>query len=193
MKRRSLRVLAPFLLLLAACASDEGTGLSPGGAATSEYWFESLPRMVATSDVVVLGTVVEIQKDVLLGTPPEEIYMLHADLDLEETLYGSGIPSPLTVQTDQDVPTEPEWRQVGNTVLAFMKLSTDPNFPGIYYPVNPQSVYLVAGTDLQATVDRDPFSEGLAMMTLDEIRSKVEKATEAIEAGEVKPQIPIGG
>ncbi|HEX6580519.1 MAG TPA: hypothetical protein VF195_06585 [Actinomycetota bacterium] len=134
-KRRSLRVLAPFLLLLAACASDEG--LSSGGAATSECWFESLPRMVATSDVVVLGTVVEIQKDVMLGTPPEEIYLLHADLDLEETLYGSDVPSPLTVQTDQDVPTEPEWRQVGNTVLAFMKFSTDPNFPGVYYPGEP--------------------------------------------------------
>lgn len=193
MKRRSLRVLAPFLLLLAACASDEGTGLSPGGEATSEYWFQSLPRMVATSDVVVLGTVVEIQKDVMLGTPPEEIYMLHADLDLEETLYGSDVPSPLTVQTDQDVSTEPEWRQVGNTVLAFMKLSTDPNFLGFYYPVNPQSVYLVVGTDLQETVEADPFSEGVAKMTLDEIRSKIEQAKRAIAAGEVTAEDPVGG
>lgn len=191
MKRRRLGVVAPFLWVLVACGTDVGSG---GGSASNEYWFESLPRMVATSDVVVLGTVVGIQRDVMLGTPPEEIYLLHADLDLEETLYGSGVPSPLTVQTDQDVPTEPEWREIGNTVLAFMKLSTDPNFPGLYYPVNDQSVYLVTGTDLQATTaDDDPFSKGVAAMTLDEIRSKISRAREAIEAGEVTPQTPFGG
>jgi hypothetical protein len=191
MKRRRLGVVAPFLWLVVACGTDGGTG---GGAASNEYWFESLPRMVATSDVVVLGTVVGNQKDVLLGTPPEEIYLLHADLDLEETLYGAGVPSPLTVQTLQFVPTEPEWREVGNTVLAFMKVSTDPNSSGLYYPVNDQSVYLVTGTDLQATTaDDDPFSKGVANMTLDEIRSEISRATEAIQAGEVTPQTPFGG
>ena len=135
-----------------------------------------------------------IRKNIPQGTPPEEIYHLHADLDVQETLYGSGVPSQLTVQTLQFVAPEPEWRHVGNMVLAFMKLSTDPNFPGIYYPVNDQSVYLVTGTDLQTTsADDDPFSKGVAKMTLEEIRSKILKATEAIQAGEVTPQTPFGG
>lgn len=192
MKRRCLRVVAPLLLLLAACGTDGGS-LSPGGAASNEYWFDSLPRMVATSDVVVLGTVVDIKRGIMLGTPPEEIYLLHADLDVQETLYGSAVPTSLTVQTAQDVAPRPDWRETGNTVLAFMKLSTEPDTPGIYYPVNDQSVYLVAGTDLQATVEDDPFSEGVASMTLDEVRSRILRATEAIEAGEVTPQPPVGG
>lgn len=181
-----------MLLLLAACGTDGGS-LSPGGAASNEYWFDSLPRMVATSDVVVLGTVVDIRKGIMEGTSPEEIYHLHADLDVQETLYGSAVPSTLTVETLQFVAPRPDWRETGNTVLAFMKLSTEPDTPGIYYPVNDQSVYLVAGTDLQATVEDDPFSEGVATMTLDEIRSEILKATNAIEAGEVKPQPPAFG
>jgi hypothetical protein len=59
--------------------------------------------------------------------------------------------------------------------------------------VNDQSVYLVAGTDVQATVDADSFSESLAALTLDELRSKIAKAEEAVEAGTVKPQTPFGG
>ena len=195
MKRR-LGVVAPLLLLLAAaCGPDEGASSSPGGSASNEYWFESLPRMVATSDVVVLGTVVDIQRGVMVGTPPEEIYLLNADLDVEETLYGAADTlRALTVQTLQDVPPQPDWREIGTRVLAFMKLSTDPNFPGLYYPVNDQSVYLVKGIDLQATTaDDDPLSKGVARMTLDELRGKIERAKRAIAAGEVTAQTPVGG
>jgi hypothetical protein len=42
-------------------------------------------------------------------------------------------------------------------------------------------------------VDADPFSESLAALTLDELRSKIAKAEEAVEAGTVKPQTPFGG
>jgi hypothetical protein len=119
MKRR-LGVVVPLLLLLAACGAGDGATSSAGGSASNEYWFESLPRMVATSDVVVLGTVVDIQRGIIMvGTPPEEIYLLNADLDVEEILYGSAeTPSALTVQTLQDVPPQPDWREIGNTVLA---------------------------------------------------------------------------
>ena len=79
-------------------------------------------------------------------------------------------------------------------MLAFMKLSTDPGSPGLYYPVNEQSVYLVAGADLQATTaDNDRLSKRVGRMTLDEIRNEIKEAGEAIEAGEVTPQTPFGG
>jgi hypothetical protein len=187
--------VVPILWLLAACGANDGVTSSAGGSASNEYWFESLPRMVATSDVVVLGTVVDFQRGIMVGTPPEEIYLLHADLDVEEILHGSvETPPALTVQTLQDVPPQPDWREIGNTVLAFMKLSTDPNFPGLYYPVNDQSVYLVTGKDLRATTPNDdPFSNGVAKMTLDELRSKIERAERAIAAGEVTAQAPVGG
>lgn len=166
---------------------------SPGGAASNGYWFDSLPRMVATSDIVVLGTVVDIRK-FTRGTPPEETQLLRADLDVHEILYGSAdVPSTLTVQTLALVAPQPDWRAIGNTVLAFMKLSTEPDAVGIYYPVNDQSVYLVAGTDVQETVEDDPFSQGVAAMTIDEIRSKIEQAAEDITAGKVKPQPPVFG
>lgn len=191
-KLRRLGIVA--VLLLVACAGDQGVGLSPEGAASSEYWFESLPRMVATSDVVVLGTVTDIRQGMTVGEPGEEIQLLDVAFDVQEALYGSTEPSrTLTVQSDPFIPTEPEWRGIGNTVLLFMKVNTDPGAEGRYYPINEQSVYLVSGTDVQATTDHDSFSREVAAMTLDEIREKVKEAAEAIAAGDVKPQEPVGG
>jgi hypothetical protein len=150
--------------------------------------------MVATSDVVVLGTVVEVRDGTIEGPPGQEIEHLDALLDVQETMYGSvDESSPLKVQTLKFVSSDTEWREIGTTVLAFMRLSTDPDAEGTYYPVNDQSIYLVTGIDLQATVDADPFSKGVAKMTLDEIRVEILKATEAIEDGEVTPQTPVGG
>jgi hypothetical protein len=193
MKWRWLAVAGLILSLLVACGRDDPS-LSPEGAASSEYWFQSLPRMVATSDVVVLGTVAEVKEGITEGTPPDDIQLSRADLTVEEILYGpADAPSTLTVETLQFVSPEPDWRQSGNTVLAFVKLSTEPDDPGIYYPINEQSVYLVTGTDVQATTAHDSFSQGVAAMTLDEIRSRIEQAKRAIAAGKVTPQEPVGG
>jgi hypothetical protein len=72
--------------------------------------------------------------------------------------------------------------------------TVQPATPKACYPVNDQSVYLVKGIDLQATTaDDDPFSRGVARMTLDELRDKVERAKRAIAAGEVTAQTPVGG
>ncbi len=195
MMRRCLGVVAPLLLLLAACGQDEGVSLSPvGGAVSDEYWFDSLPVMVATSDVVVLGTVIELKQGTTVGPPGYEIELLDAILAVQEVLYGSaGESSTLAIQTDPFIPAEPEWRETGITVLAFMDVNTDPGSEGKYYLVNSQSLYVVAGTDVQPAVEGDPLSEQMAAMTIDEIRSKILKATEAIAAGEVNPQTPVGG
>jgi hypothetical protein len=193
MKHRFLAVMALFLSLFVACGRDDAS-LSPGGAVSSEYWFRSLPRMVATSDIVVLGTVAEVKQGITEGTPPDDIQLNRADLNVEEVLFGPvDVPSILTVETLQFVSPEPDWRKPGNTVLAFIKLSTEPDTPGIYYPINEQSVYLVMGTDVQATTADDSFSEGVAAMTLDEIRNRIEQAKQAIAAGELTPQEPVGG
>lgn len=192
MKQRFLAVIGLLLSLLVACGRDDAS-LSPEGAASSEYWFRSLPRMVATSDVVVLGTVAEVKQGITEGTPPDDIELNRADLNVEEILFGpADVPSTLTVETLQFVSPEPDWRKPGNTVLAFIKVSTELDTPGIYYPINEQSVYLVMGTDVQATTTHDSFSEGVAAMTLDEIRSRIEQAKQAIAAGELTPQEPVG-
>lgn len=191
---RRLWVLAPLFLLLAACAQDEGGNLSPGGAASSEYWFDSLPEMVATSDAVVLGNVVDVKTGITEGTPPDDIQLSHADLEVKEVLYGSAdMPSTVTVETLQFVAPEPDWRASGNTVLAFVKLSTEQDAPGIYYPINEQSIFLLSGTDVLATTDHDSFSERVSALTVDEILNRIERAKGAIAAGRVSAQTPVGG
>jgi hypothetical protein len=190
---RSVMGVGLVVLLVTSCEPDEAVRLSPRGAASSEYWFDSLPTMVATSEAVVVGTVVDVRKGITEGPPGEQIQLMHTDLAVNESLFASAnVEATLTVETLQFVEPDPDWRTVGNTVLAFLKLSTEPDTPGVYYPINEQSVYLVDGGKVQATTD-DGFANDIAAMSLDEIRQEIQQATRAIAAGEVTPQRPVGG
>lgn len=194
MKRQCLYVAASAFLLLAACGTNGGGSLSSRGRAASEYWFDSLAEMVATSDIVILGTVVGVRDGTTEGPPGEEIQHLDAAIHVDESFYGSVIEtSTITVQTLKFVAPEQEWREVGSTVLAFLKLSTDAVDEGRFYAVNDQSVYLVMGTDIQTAVEGDSLSEQIGAMTIDDFRGEMVQVTPAIEAGRVTPQPPVGG
>lgn len=145
--RRYLPIL-PLLLLVTACGSN---GLSSQGTAAAEFWFESLPEMVATSDVAILGTVVDVRDGTTEGPPEEEIQHLDTVIKVDESFYGSiEASATLTVQTLKFVAPEREWREVGARVLAFLKQSPDPEDEGRYYMMNDPSV-----KDVQAAVEGD--------------------------------------
>lgn len=94
--RRYLPML-PLIFLLAACGSN---GPSSQGTAAAEFWFESLPEMVATSDVAILGTVVDVRDGTTEGPPGEEIQHLDTVIKVDESFYGSiEASTTLTVQT----------------------------------------------------------------------------------------------
>ena len=191
---RRLWVLAPLFLLLAACAQDEGGNLSPGGAASSKYC--SIPYLRWSPHPTPLSWEMwsMSRPGSLREHPPDDIQLSHADLEVKEVLYGSAdMPSTVTVETLQFVAPEPDWRASGNTVLAFVKLSTEQDAPGIYYPINEQSIFLLSGTDVLATTDHDSFSERVSALTVDEILNRIERAKGAIAAGRVSAQTPVGG
>jgi hypothetical protein len=193
MKQSHWRVIVPLIFVLAACGSDPGSPSSQG-AASSEYWFGSLPVMVATSDIVVLGTVTEVTTGITEGSPPEEIQLHRSVIHVDETLFASvAVDSTVTVETLELVAPQPDWRTVGSTVVAFLRLSAEGDTPGMYYPINEQSVFLVKGPDVQATNDHDLFTERIACFSLDELRTRIEAATDAVEEGKVSPQQPLGG
>lgn len=194
MSGRYLRVMLPVLLLMGACGTGAG-GRSSGGEAATLYWFRTLPRMVATTDVTFLGTVVDVRDGTTVGPPGEEIEHLDVSIRVDEAFFGPPISenTTLIVQTLKFVAPEREWREVGNTVLAFLNLSPDPVDNGRYYVETDQCVYLVEGTDILTAVEGDPLSEEVAAMSIGQFRSEMVQVTPAVEAGEVKPQRPAGG
>lgn len=193
MSGRYLRGVLPMLLLMAACGTGAG-GLSSGGEAATLYWFRSLPKMVATTDVTILGTVVDVRDGTKEGPPGEEIEHLDVSIRVDDAFFGSvSENTTLTVQTLKFVAPEREWREVGSTVLAFLNLSPDPIDAGRYYVETDQCVYLVEGTDIQTAVEGDPLSEEVAAMSIGQFRSEMVQVTPAVEAGEVNPQQPAGG
>jgi hypothetical protein len=190
---RYVRGLVPLVLVLAACGTDDGSSLSSQGAASFAYWFNTLPKMVATSDVVILGTVVDVRDGRTTGPPGEEIEHLDAEIRVDQSLYGSADEtSTLIVQTLKFVAPEREWRDVGNRVLAFLNQSSDPEDEGRYYVVNYQTIYVVVDADIQTAVGGDPLSERIASMSIDEVRDAI-KATIPDISGDVTPQAPVGG
>jgi len=187
--RRYLALILP-VFLLGAC---ESSGLSSQGSAAAEFWFETLPQMVATSDVVFLGTVVEVRDGTTEGPPGEEIEHLDAVVRVDEALFGLIDESAtLTVQTLKFVEPEREWREVGATVLAFLKQSPDREDEGRYYLMNDQSLYLVVDGDILGAVEGDRLSDEIASMSIEEVREAIATTTPSIEAGVITPQPPVG-
>lgn len=188
MTGRSIVGAAVVLLASGGCTPDES---SPGGAASSEYGFDSIPVMVATSDAVVLGTVTALVDGGTIGPPGEEVELIDVELRVEEALYGTVETSPLTIRTLEFLTTDPEWREVGTTVLAFLFRNVDPADGG-YHEINTQALYIVTGSDLHP-IDTDGFAIRVAAMSLDEVEAKIEQAKQAIAAGKVTAQAPFGG
>jgi hypothetical protein len=181
--RRYLALILP-VFLLGAC---ESSGLSSQGSAAAEFWFETLPQMVATSDVVFLGTVVEVRDGTTEGPPGEEIEHLDAVVRVDEALFGLIDESAtLTVQTLKFVEPEREWREVGATVLAFLKQSPDREDEGRYY------LNLVVDGDILGAVEGDRLSDEIASMSIEEVREAIATTTPSIEAGVITPQPPVG-
>jgi hypothetical protein len=162
----------------------------PSSFAGSGPSFESLDQMVATADLVVMGTVTDVRLgEVYAAGTPDEVRTLNAVVSVDEVLKGAAPEGLVVVNTLELAYTGPyakEWRRPGERVLLF--LSDSRETPGLYIPVgirHDQAAYILQGGDLVATVKvDDPVSNYVASLSVPELRREVEEARAA--RGEVK-------
>lgn len=197
--------------------SSASTVLEQGGVEESGPAFRSFDQMVATSDLVVTGTVIEVMPGKIIenetsdkGSYPDPwgnggttvpvseggefpTRLLNTVVRIDEVLKG---PAPatdvITVQTLEMAYARPtDWRKPEERVLLFLSHSEEEDEPGHYNVAvtHSQTAYIIRGEDLVATA-KDPLSARVARLSFPELLQKIERAKEKIARGEVKPLRP---
>jgi hypothetical protein len=173
-------------------AGEDASGeQAPSGFVGSGSTFESLDQMVATADLVVMGTVTNVRPgEVEAAGTPEEVVHLNAVVGVDEVLKGPAPEGPVVVKTLElaySGPYAKEWRRPGERVLLFLSRSRET--AGLYIPAaisHDQTAYILQSDDLVATVS-DPLSDRVAGLSVPELRREVEEARTRAARGEVKP------
>lgn len=205
-----LVVLGSFGLALALLRGGEGnpsTAQKPsasskplpvrGFEASEVFYFDSLDKLVATSDLVVVGTVTDVRTGRVIPDPAGEYptRYLNTTVRIEEVLKGpapaGGVVTVEGLEAAYGPPTE--WRKPGTRMLLFLWRGTEPETQQSYYATTnySQSAYVLQNNDLVATVkepdepDHPPLNERVASLSLPELRLRVEEAKLRIASGEV--------
>jgi hypothetical protein len=208
-RRRPSLVLAVAMGVIVLVAATVGVyagwsrrGLPPSQtrSAGSSMWHFHDPRdMVATSDLVVLGTVTAIERggvsdqgDVVYTTR-----LLHVAVD--RRLFGTLDGETLVVEDlgwekvdGQEVP----WRVQGLIRLeigerAFLFLRKDPG-TGRFGFLSDQGGYRVEGTEIADTDRTDPMVQRIEDMSVPQLERLIAEAAADVRSGQLKP-IPPGG
>ena len=205
MRRRNATYAATFLLalplFLAACGGSEARSPASSevrGSTSSVrelYNFDSLPVMVATADVVVVGTVTGTREGRTVGEGDSALSFTEVSVRADDVLKGAAAGETVLLEVDEPGASSntgnTDWLTVGSRSVFFLQRKDEGTGEAYYRPVNSQGVYQVAsdGRNLVAA-GRDEFSARVAALSLAALRSEVAHARRQIAAGEVKPQEP---
>lgn len=155
--------------------------------------FGALDQMVATADLVVMGTVTDVRGgEVDAAGTPEEVRDLNTAVGVEEVLKGAASGDPVIVKTQElaySGPGDAEWRRSGERVLLFLSRSRERDTRGLYIVAGisyDQAAYLRRDDELCAT-RKDPLSARVASLSVPELRREVEEAEARAARGKVKP------
>lgn len=183
-------------LVLFGCGSGKAASTAPGPdlQPREAYRFATLPTLVATVDLVAVGTVTDIQAGRTVGPKDEEIQYQDVVFHIDELLNGTTLDETVTIETlelGQTNSGSAEWRDEGRRILAFLAKSSDAEESDKYHPINiTQSMFVLDGEDLRATAASDAFANQIASLTLPQVEVAVQEAIDLIERGTVVPQRP---
>ena len=190
--RYALAAVAGAVFLAGCSGSEEGAApaaaphAGQAGPLRELYKFESIPVLVATSDVVAVATVTDVRDGAVVGEGEAGLRLTEVTLRLGEVLRGNPAARTLRVEVD-DAIGESSGLTVGERSLFFLQRKDEASFR----PVNSQAIYHVTTPEgrLDAVSD-DAFSRQVAARSLAGLRSEIRAANEQIAAGTVKPQVP---
>jgi hypothetical protein len=166
----------------------------------SSRWHFSDPKdMVATSDLVMLGTVTAVERDGV-SDQGDVVYitrLLH--VTVEKRLFGTLSGDPVVVEDlgwEKAGGREMPWRvkgmirlEVGDRAVLFLR--KDPT-TGRFGLLSDQAGYLVEGPDIANTARTDPMVRRIEEMSVSELERLIDEAAAAVRRGELQP-IPEGG
>jgi hypothetical protein len=197
-----LAVTAGAVVLVAATvglyAGWPGRSQNPpegAGAATSRWHFSDPREMVATSDLVVLGTVTAVQRDGV-SDQGDVVYTTRLlEVTVDKRLFGTLAGDPVVVEDlgwEKAGGREVPWRvegmirlEVGDRAVLF--LHKDPT-TGRYGLLSDQAGYRVEGPDIADTDRTDPTVRRIEDMSVSELERLIDEAAAAVRRGELEPK-----
>lgn len=190
--RYALAAVAGALFLAGCGGSEEGTApaaapqAGQAGPVRELYKFESIPVLVATSDVVTVATVTDVRDGAVIGEGEAGLRLTEVTLRLGEVLRGDPAARTLRVEIDDAIAAS-SGLKVGERSLLFLQRKDEASFR----PVNSQAIYHITTPEGRVdAVGDDAFSRQVAARSLAGLRSEIRAANEQIAAGTVKPQVP---
>lgn len=154
------------------------------------FRFTGLPQMVATSDLVIRGTVQRIEPGRILGDGDAAIQVAQVTLSVGRILFGETATSIVMLEEYGLERGHPSLR--GDVGVYFLHRKTDA--PDFYRLVNSQGRFLEDGTGgLVAIDDGAAWVRALEGRSLSQLERGVEDAARAVLEGRVRPARPILG
>ena len=166
---------------------------------SSRWHFSDPMDMVATSDLVILGTVTGVERDGV-SDQGDVVYttrLLHVTVD--KRLFGTLSGDPVVVEDlgwEKAGGREMPWRmegmlrlEVGDRAVLFLR--KEPT-TGRYGLLSDQASYLVEGPDIADTARTDPMVRRIEEMSVSELERLIDEAAAAVRRGELQP-VPEGG
>jgi hypothetical protein len=190
----------------------------PRAAVSEIYHFEvgTFPDLVATADLVVIGTVLQGLTERFEGDPVDgggALQINRFEFDIEEVLAGRVDSSSIVVRASNVVLYSLDditWTQSGERSVLFLTdliqrksradakrgVSGQPgDVPAEFMLVNSQGAYRIEGQDdLKAAVNGDDFAQHVVEWSLPGLLGQIDSAKGQIERGEVqrRPTGPRG-
>jgi hypothetical protein len=163
-----------------------GAGREPG------YIFESLPRLVATSEVVVVGRVESAERAHKIGPPEDDFFVRDVVLKVERQFYGPPVGETVIVDQagylgDQSFEYEEQpWVQPGDRVVYFL-VDTETRPEGHYTIVAMPGQLLIREDGTVSTPAIDPLARDLDGAAWDTVADQIERAAGVVERRAVEP------
>lgn len=164
----------------------------PSTRATSREFFnfEDLDTMVATSSLVVEGTVIALEPGRQVGEGHDQEGYTNAILRIEEVLAGSTSEKTLAIEELTSAAGSPivldgvEWSRVGDQGIYFLRRK-----PGdLYTLISSQGRYLESGDGrLKGANEQDALVKALSQLDRDTVKAEVRRGKRAVDSGSVDP------
>lgn len=179
------------LLSLRATPESNDHAHAPENRGREIWVFASLDQMVATSDLVVIGTVDSVSTGRALGdgvAPDPDLQFMELSITATSSLHNNAGPViQLEVETHPiGYSDAPVWFEPGTKAIFFLHEKADR--PEWYRPSNSQGVFILdPATQRVVAGVSGAMTDAYSGLTLVQFQAEIDAAVRAVDAGLVQP------
>lgn len=173
---------------------------APPAHASEPYYFRDLDTLVATSDAVVEGVVVAVERGDMLGDSEAfQLQLREVQIEVREVLHGEADPKFVVYELGWGSKGQPieangvRASNLGDRGLYFLQRAKAGGAPveqGSFTVINSQGRYLQGrGELLTPATEEDGLSKELASRGSTQLKAEIAQASQRTKSGDARPQL----